>query len=125
LIEDMAVKVNFNTFGDDNAAPATKVKFLRISDEEIRAEGVALGVVEWHSGLVIGDNIARRRDELWINEAKVNVNMPSTFEGRGRVSDGERESIPLDGDGYQGDSTLDQGVVEIPMVPAQRWEPGL
>ena len=123
LMEDLAVKANMNTFGDENAAPATAFKLLRISDDELRQEGLALGVVEWRSGLTIGSNRARTRDELWIDGRRQDVKMPSSFRGRGRLHDGERETVELDGDGYSGDRVREPGVSEFPIIPGQRREP--
>jgi hypothetical protein len=61
-VEAIAIKANLNQFGDPNAAPATKVKFQRISQPVLRREGVSVGVVEWESALTIGHNRIRERD---------------------------------------------------------------
>jgi hypothetical protein len=122
IMEDLAVKANLNTFGDPNAAPATGVKFLRISDPDVRAERISIGVVEWRSGLTIGVNKSRLREEIYHNGERV-TQFPTAL--RGRWSDDEfiRDEMELTGEGYQGDSTKDLGVVEKQMVPSQRYEP--
>lgn len=54
IMEEIVVLANLNTFGDPNAGPSTDLQFKRLRDPELRREGVALGVVEWSSGLTIG-----------------------------------------------------------------------
>lgn len=128
LLEQIAVLVNFNSFGDDNAAPGCDVKFKRLRDPELRREGVAVGVIEWNSGLTIGNNRARDRDLVMFNGQRV-TQMPTSLVGRGVVHDrnhtSPRQDMVLDGDGYTGSSSLDRGVAEVPLVPGQDWEPDL
>lgn len=121
IVEGLAVGVNLNTFEDENAGPATGIKIVRISDPDLRGDGISIGVVEWRSSLTIGDNRARRRDEIWHNGRRIEQ-MPTTLKGRAHLR-GETDTMDLDGDGYQGDSVLDRGVYEPPVLPAQRWEP--
>jgi hypothetical protein len=64
-VENIAIMANLNQFGDPNAAPATKVKFQRISQPVLRREGVAIGVVEWESDLTIGHNRVLERDFIY------------------------------------------------------------
>lgn len=61
-VENIAIMANLNKFGDPNAAPATMVKFRRISQPVLRREGVSIGVVEWESDLTIGINRVLARD---------------------------------------------------------------
>lgn len=65
LVERLAVLANHNQFGDPDAAPATRVQFKRIGDPAMRREGISVGVVEWESGLAIGNNSARDRSLVW------------------------------------------------------------
>lgn len=122
ILEQIAILANFNTFGEPDAGAASDVKFLRISDPDLRADRVSIGVVEWKSVLSIGVNRSRKRDEIYYQDRQV-TQMPTTLAGRGRLRSGDPETVALDGEGYQGDSVLDQGVAEMPIVPAQRWEP--
>ncbi|MCP1757846.1 hypothetical protein [Bradyrhizobium elkanii] len=62
FVEQIAVWANLNQFGNPDAAPATNVKFQRLSQPVLRREGVSVGVVEWLSNLTIGVNRARQRD---------------------------------------------------------------
>jgi hypothetical protein len=62
FVETIALKANLNKFGDPNAAPATMVKFRRISQPVLRREGVSIGVVEWESDLTIGTNRVLARE---------------------------------------------------------------
>jgi hypothetical protein len=64
-VESIAIKANLNTFGDPNAAPATMVKFRRISQPVLRREGVSVGVVEWESDLTIGHNRIAEREYFY------------------------------------------------------------
>ena len=71
LVEKVAIMANLNTFGDPNAAPATKVVFKRISQPELRREGIAVGIVEWHSDVMIGRNRSREREFIYFNGQQV------------------------------------------------------
>jgi hypothetical protein len=65
FVEGLAVFANLNKFGNADAAPATKVKFKRISQPVLRREGVSVGVVEWESALMIGRNRVLERDFIY------------------------------------------------------------
>jgi hypothetical protein len=71
LVEKVAVMANLSTFGDPNAAPATKVIFKRISQPELRREGIAVGIVEWQSDVMIGRNRSREREYIYFNGQQV------------------------------------------------------
>jgi hypothetical protein len=77
-VENIAILANLNTFGDRNAAPATKVKFKRISQPVLRREGVAVGVVEWESSLTIGRNRVRERDFFYDSKGQMITKVPQT-----------------------------------------------
>jgi hypothetical protein len=83
-VENIANLANLNQFGDPNAAPATRVKFKRISQPVLRREGVSIGVVEWETGLMIGRNRALEHDQVFFNGAPV-PKMPTTFTADGYV----------------------------------------
>ncbi|GAA0005344.1 MULTISPECIES: hypothetical protein [Bradyrhizobium] len=72
LVEKIAIMANLNTFGDPNAAPATKVIFKRISQPELRREGIAVGIVEWTSDLMIGRNRSVERSYFFLNGERIN-----------------------------------------------------
>ncbi len=65
MIEKIAIMANLNNFDDPNAAPASRVKFKRISQPVLRREGVAVGVIEWESDLMIGRNRVLERDFVY------------------------------------------------------------
>lgn len=85
LIEKVAILANLNTFGDPNAAPARAVKFKRISQPVLRREGVAVGVVEWESDLMIGRNRVLERDFVYFNGQMVRQVPQSAVTARGLV----------------------------------------
>lgn len=65
ILEKVVVLANLNAFDDPNASPATGLRFERLRDPELRREGVALGVIEWQSGLTIGRNRIYERDFIY------------------------------------------------------------
>jgi hypothetical protein len=71
LVEQIAILANLNTFGDPNAAPATKIDFKRISQPELRREGITVGIVEWQSDLMIGRNRSREREYVFLNGQQI------------------------------------------------------
>jgi hypothetical protein len=71
LCERLSELANLNRFGDPNAAPATMIKFKRLVHPELRRNGVAVGIVEWQSGLTIGKNQVDARDFVWNDGVKV------------------------------------------------------
>jgi len=75
-VENVAIMANLNTFGDPNAAPATKVKFRRISQPVLRREGVSVGVVEWESDLTIGHNRVREREFFYRTDGSMITDVP-------------------------------------------------
>jgi hypothetical protein len=83
LVERVAVLANLNQFGDPDAAPATKVKFSRLSQPELRREGVSIGVVEWESDLTIGNNRSKAREFIYYNGQQVTQLPRSNVTGRG------------------------------------------
>ncbi len=85
LVEKVAVLANLNAFGDPDAAPATKVKFQRLSQPVLRREGVSIGVVEWESDLMIGRNRVRERDFVWHNGQMVTQTPQSKVIAQGYV----------------------------------------
>jgi hypothetical protein len=84
-IEDIAVLANLNKFGDPNAAPATKIKFQRISRPVLRREGVTVGVIEWESCLMIGRNRVLERDFIYHNGVMVTKVPQSSIFASGHV----------------------------------------
>lgn len=84
-IEKIATLANLSTFNDPNAAPATKVKFSRISQPVLRREGVAVGVVEWESDLTIGLNRVRERDFIYFNGQMITQVPQSNVSANGYV----------------------------------------
>jgi hypothetical protein len=96
-VEGIAVLANMNVFGDPNAAPATKVKFKRISQPVLRREGVSVGVVEWESDLMIGTNRVLERDFVYFQGQMVRQVPRSAFV-RGHVQNAA---------GLAGDETMD------------------
>jgi hypothetical protein len=84
-VESIAIKVNLNKFGDPNAAPATMVKFRRISQPVLRREGVSVGVVEWESALTIGHNRVRERDFFYRPDGSEITQLPRSTHTRGYV----------------------------------------
>lgn len=87
LLESIAVWANLNAFGNGAAMPATKVKFQRLSDPELRNEGVAIGVVEWESVLKIGKNRVHERDFVWHNGQMVTKVPQTRVTAQGYVHD--------------------------------------
>lgn len=98
-VEGVAVMANLNQFGDPNAAPATKVKFRRISQPVLRREGVSVGVVEWESDLTIGRNRVREREFFYRPDGSQITDLPRTTNIRGDASDARfsrHEEVQLD-----------------------------
>jgi hypothetical protein len=85
MIEKIAIMANLNSFGDPNAAPASKVKFKRISQPVLRREGVAVGVIEWESDLMIGRNRVLERDFVYFQGQMVRQVPQSAVTARGHV----------------------------------------
>mgnify|MGYP005818632265 CR=1 FL=1 len=84
-VENIAINANLNTFGDPNAAPATMVKFRRLSQPVLRREGVSIGVVEWESDLTIGHNRVRERDFFYRPDGSMITQVPRTVHTRGHT----------------------------------------
>ncbi|WP_029083411.1 hypothetical protein [Bradyrhizobium sp. th.b2] len=84
-VESIALKANLYNFGDPNAAPATMVKFRRISQPVLRREGVSIGVVEWESDLTIGTNRVREREFFYRPDGSMITQVPSSTHTRGHV----------------------------------------
>lgn len=84
-VEGVAVLANMNQFGDPNAAPATKVKFRRISQPVLRREGVTVGVVEWESDLTIGVNKSRQREFFYRPDGSMITDLPRSNHTRANV----------------------------------------
>jgi hypothetical protein len=76
-VESVATWANMNEFGHPDAAPASNIKFKRISQPVLRREGVSVGVVEWQSNLMIGANKVLQRDFVW-NNGQMVTKVPST-----------------------------------------------
>jgi hypothetical protein len=98
MVEQIATWANQNCFGNVDAAPATKIKFKRISQPVLRREGVSVGVVEWESGLMIGINKVRMRDFIYHNGQMVTQVPQSTVTARGYVHNaaGQENNEELD-----------------------------
>ncbi|WLA44095.1 hypothetical protein QNJ95_22750 [Bradyrhizobium elkanii] len=86
LVEKIAIMANLNTFGDPNAAPATKVIFKRISQPELRREGIAVGIVEWTSDLMIGVNRSVERSYFFLNGERINKVPRSRVTALGQIN---------------------------------------
>lgn len=86
LVEQVAILANLNTFGDPNAAPATKIDFKRISQPELRREGITVGIVEWQSDLMIGRNRSREREYVYFNGQQVTQVPRSRVTALGQVN---------------------------------------
>ncbi|MCW2078014.1 UNVERIFIED_ORG: hypothetical protein M2193_000189 [Bradyrhizobium japonicum] len=86
LVEKVAIMANLNTFGDPNAAPATKVIFKRISQPELRREGIAVGIVEWTSDLMIGRNRSVERSYFFLNGERINKVPRSRVTALGQIN---------------------------------------
>ncbi|MGX9944869.1 hypothetical protein ACTG4Q_20605 [Bradyrhizobium denitrificans] len=100
-VESIAVMANLNQFGDPNAAPATNVKFRRISQPVLRREGVSVGVIEWESDLTIGHNRVRERDFFYRpDNGQLITQVPRTTRTRGYVHNaaglGDNETTDFD-----------------------------
>ncbi|WP_316207397.1 hypothetical protein [Bradyrhizobium sp. SZCCHNR3118] len=85
LVEKVAILANLNQFGDPNAAPATKVKFKRLSDPALRREGITVGIVEWQSDLMIGTNRSKAREFIYFNGQQVTQVPRSQVTGRTQI----------------------------------------
>lgn len=98
-VEGLAVMANLNQFGDPNAAPATKVRFRRISQPVLRREGVSVGVVEWESDLTIGRNRVREREFFYRPDGSMITDLPRVSNIRGDANNGRysrHEEVKLD-----------------------------
>lgn len=84
-VENIAIMANLNQFGDPNAAPATMVKFRRLSQPVLRREGVSIGVVEWESDLTIGHNRVLERDFFYRPDGSMITQVPTSTHTRGHV----------------------------------------
>lgn len=65
LIEQILVLVNYNRFGNVNAAVPTNLRMSRLREPELRQMGVALGLVEWTAGLTIGINQTEKQEFVY------------------------------------------------------------
>ncbi len=92
LVEKIAILANLNKFGDPNAAPATKVKFQRLSQPVLRREGVSIGIVEWESDLMIGRNRVLERDFVYHQGVMVTQTPQSKVIGRANVHNAAGQS---------------------------------
>jgi hypothetical protein len=88
-VEGIAILANLNKFGDPNAAPATMIRFRRISQPVLRREGVSVGVVEWESDLTIGRNHVLEREYFYRPDGSMITEMPLTMHTRGDIRQGE------------------------------------
>ena len=98
-VEGLAVMANLNQFGDPNAAPATRVRFRRISQPVLRREGVSVGVVEWESDLTIGRNRVREREFFYRPDGSMITDLPRVSNIRGDAHNGRdtrHEEVKLD-----------------------------
>jgi hypothetical protein len=98
-VETIAIEANLNKFGDPNAAPATMVKFRRLSQPVLRREGVSIGVVEWESDLTIGHNRVLARDFFYDPATGQRINqLPRSNHTRGHVhmADGKQNDEQTD-----------------------------
>jgi len=100
-VEKVAIMANLNTFGDPDAAPATMVRFRRISQPVLRREGVAVGVVEWESDLTIGHNRVREREFFYRTDGSMITQLPLSNHTRGYVhtaanSDNDQTDFDID-----------------------------
>lgn len=84
-VEGIAVWANMNGFGHPDAAPATKIKFKRISQPVLRREGVSVGVVEWESDLMIGRNKVFEHEYIYYQGQRVTQLPQTTVTARGNV----------------------------------------
>jgi hypothetical protein len=128
ICEDTATYVHQNTFGDENAGIACDVKMRRLSHPLLRHQGIAIGIVEWESTLTIGHNRVIERDHVWHNGVMV-TQTPPGLSGRGTPYNEQGRALtevlglPVDDEGFAGNSTLDQGVAEKQMTNDQNYEP--
>ncbi|MEH2517483.1 hypothetical protein V1279_003056 [Bradyrhizobium sp. AZCC 1610] len=77
-VEKLAVFANLNKFNTPDAAPATKVRFKRISQPVLRREGVSVGVVEWESSVMIGRNRVLERDYFYRPDGSMITQTPQS-----------------------------------------------
>ena len=84
-VEKLAVYANLSKFGNPDAAPASKIRFRRISQPVLRREGVSVGVVEWESDLMIGRNRVLERDFVYFNGQMITQVPQSKVVARGGV----------------------------------------
>lgn len=94
LMEQIVTVVNLNQFGNANSAGATGIKFKRLRDPELRRQGIALGVVEWQSGLCIGRNRSLEREYIHDTQGNIVPFNPSEFLGYSTVTD--RAGVSVD-----------------------------
>lgn len=120
LMERLATLANLNTFTCPFVAPANGVRFKRLRDPHLRRQGVAVGVVEWNSGVKIGRNtFVERNFPLGPNTTLRQANLATTASAAIR-SGGEIEVSETPG--------IDPGASEVPVdqnawrVPP--WEQG-
>lgn len=85
MVEKIAGWANQNRFGHKDAAPATKLKFKRISQPVLRREGVSVGVVEWESDLMVGTNKVLEREFIYYQGKMVTKVPSSSVTARGHV----------------------------------------
>lgn len=97
LMERLALLANLNKWGVPECAPANQVHFQRLRDPKLRREGVAVGVVEWSNGLVIGENAIYKRDYL-PDPTTTLAQSGATFQGSATVIRGDASSTdePVD-----------------------------
>jgi hypothetical protein len=94
FIEKLAIAANYSNFGDPNAAPAKDIQFSRLSDPEMRRDGVTLGVVEWETGLMIGNNRARDREQVMFGNQQV-TQTPRSVMAEGRIRGQGRDQLDV------------------------------
>lgn len=123
LMEQVADLANLSVFSDPNAAPASEVKMVRITDPQLRRDGVALGIVEWMSGLALGTSRTAKHEFLYHNNARI-TQTPLNLKGQGAVNrSAEILGLPVDDEGFTGSSSKDLGVVEPALSNDTIWEP--
>lgn len=66
-MEDISTLAHHYQFKDPNVGPACGVKLKRLIDPKLRREGIASGVVEWHTNLTLGRNTALEAETVYDN----------------------------------------------------------
>jgi hypothetical protein len=101
IAEKVLTLANFNQFGHPDAGAATAMKLTRLVHPGLRQEGVAVAIVEWQTGLMIGRNRTREREFIYFNNAEVTQVPKTTVVGQmhvhdpaGRVSDETLDVTP-------------------------------